>query len=532
MYTDILKTISPREYQQKIYETCKDKNCLVVLPTGMGKTLCALMLSIHRQKAFPGSKCLFLAPTRPLAEQHLAYFKKHLPELFAELTLFTGKIDAEKRKKLWQNSDIIFSTPQCLENDLKNNLYDLSDTALLIIDECHRCLKNYAYTYVVEKYKEQAKQQRILGLTASPGADKKTIEQIAKNLGIEAIEVRTRESEDVSPYIQKLKFEIIKLDFPGELKEIRDLLKELYDKKVEELRNRKLLFQPATKKNILELQKKIMIMITTGNKNFNTFAGASACAQAIKLQYCLELLETQTLSSLQRYIQDLFEQANQNKSRAVKQLIKQPRFNQAYIKLTELIARKIENPKLSKLKEFVEEEFKKSKIKRIIVFSQYRETVTKICKSLNEIPGINARVFVGQLKKGETGLSQKEQQEIIHDFSLGKINILVSTSIGEEGLDIPEVSAVIFYEPIPSAIRQIQRRGRTARLKPGKLIILMNKKTIDEAYYWSAFHKEKKMYQALNGIKEELENENNKNSKEKKSEEKQEENKSGQKTLF
>lgn len=510
----VLKTIQPREYQKRIFETCKGKNCLVVLPTGMGKTLVALMLSIFRLKQFPESRILFLAPTRPLAEQHFSYFKKHLPELFAELTLFTGKIKAEKRKKAWQNAEIIFSTPQCVTNDLKNNLYNLEEVSLLIEDECHRCLKNYDYTYMANKYKQTSKLQKILGLTASPGADKKTIKKISENLGIEAIEIRTRESEDVSPYIQKLKFKIIKLDFPSELGEIRTLLKELHDKKAGELKNRKLLFQPATKKNILELQKKIMMMISTGNKHFNTFAGASACAQAIKLQYCLELLETQTITSLQRYMQDLFQQAEQNKSKAVKQLIKQPNFNQAYAKTTELITRGTENPKLAKLKELVVEEFKKSKIKRLIIFSQYRETVTKICKTLNQIPEINARVFVGQLKKGETGLSQKEQQQIIQDFSLGKINILCSTSIGEEGLDIPEVSAVIFYEPIPSAIRQIQRRGRTARLKPGKLLVLMIKNTIDEAYYWSAFHKEKKMRRAIESIKDELEkNENKKTNK-------------------
>ena len=171
----ILKTIKPREYQQEIYETCKNKNCLVILPTGIGKTLIALMLTINRQKEVPGSKALFLAPTRPLAEQHLSYFKKHLPELFAEMSLFTGKVSAKDRKKIWQTSDIIFSTPQCISNDLKNNLYDLSEVNLLIEDECHRCLKNYAYTLVVKKYKEQSLNQRILGLTASPGAEKSKI---------------------------------------------------------------------------------------------------------------------------------------------------------------------------------------------------------------------------------------------------------------------------------------------------------------------------------------------------------------------
>src|SRR4030042_5147126 len=147
----ILKTIQPREYQQKIYEVCKDKNCLVILPTGTGKTLVALMLAINRLRLYPESKILFLAPTKPLAEQHLSYFNNHLPELFATKELFTGKIEAGKRKKLWQNAEIIFSTPQCVENDLKNNLYNLEKVSLLIEDECHRCIENYAYTYIVEK---------------------------------------------------------------------------------------------------------------------------------------------------------------------------------------------------------------------------------------------------------------------------------------------------------------------------------------------------------------------------------------------
>ena len=124
---EFLKDVSPREYQQKIFESCISKNCLVILPTGLGKTLIALMLTIERMKTFPGEKVVFLAPTKPLVEQHLNYFKIHLPELFAEMILFTGEINAEQRKKLWQNSDIIFSTPQCIANDLKNKLYMIVD---------------------------------------------------------------------------------------------------------------------------------------------------------------------------------------------------------------------------------------------------------------------------------------------------------------------------------------------------------------------------------------------------------------------
>src|SRR3989344_238499 len=121
----MLANVSPRDYQKSIFETAKDNNTLVVLPTGIGKTLIALMLSVERLKKHPTSKILFLAPTRPLVEQHFEYFKKHLPELFAELHLFTGSVNAKKRKELWQTAEIIFSTPQCVANDLKHYLYDL-----------------------------------------------------------------------------------------------------------------------------------------------------------------------------------------------------------------------------------------------------------------------------------------------------------------------------------------------------------------------------------------------------------------------
>jgi len=510
MISKFLRNIDPREYQKTIFETCVNKNCLVVLPTGIGKTLIALMLAIERLEKYPKEKILFLAPTKPLAEQHLNYFKKHLPELFASMELFTGAVASNSRKKIWQTSDIIFSTPQCIANDLRNNLYDLKEVCLLIEDEAHRCVKNYSYTYVAEKYREQAKNPRVLGLTASPGYEKAKIKQIIEKLGIEAVEIRTRDSEDVKEYLQELKFEIVKLDFPKEFDEIKALLKRIYDKKVEELKSRKLLFMPPTKKFLLECQHKIMRSIATGNKHFNLLLGASACAIAIKLSHALELLETQTLSSFMSYLQDLFSQAEQKKSKAVQNLVKSPEFNQAYIKTQELITKKIEHPKLAKLKEIIESELKNNPKMKTIVFAQFRETLLKINRTLNEIPDINARIFVGQAmktnEKGEqTGLSQKEQREIIGEFSLGKINVLCASQIGEEGLDIIEVSNVIFYEPIPSEIRSIQRRGRTARLTKGKLIILMTLKTRDEAYYWSAFNKEKKMHKVINNIKEEFE---------------------------
>ncbi|MBS3093908.1 DEAD/DEAH box helicase [Candidatus Pacearchaeota archaeon] len=503
MSESFLQKIEPRGYQKEIFDICKEKNCLVVLPTGVGKTLIALMLSIYTQEKNPGKKTLFLAPTRPLAEQHACYFEKHLPELFGELVLFTGKTDAEKRKELWQSADIIFSTPQCIQNDMKTGRYNLEEVSLLIIDESHRCLKNYSYTYIAEEYKK-IPIRKVLGLTASPGTDRKTIEQIAKNLGIETIEIRTRESEDVKPYLEELDFKVIRLEFPQEFKEIDAVFKKLYQRKIEELKNRKLLFEPPTKTNVILLQKKLMQQIFSGNKNFNVLSGVSACAQAIKLSHAIELLETQTLSSVSKYIKNMYEQSAQKKSKAVQQIVKNEEFNRANIAISELLAKNIEHPKLLEVKSIIENIIKQYPQNKTIIFSQYRETVVKIAEEVNNIPGIKAKIFIGQAKKLGIGYSQKEQQEIMSEFRVGTINVICATSIAEEGLDIPEVNTVIFYEPIPSAIRKIQRAGRTARLMKGELIILVTNDTLDEIFHYASKSRERKMYKAIENIKKDL----------------------------
>jgi ERCC4-related helicase len=500
--------LSPREYQKTIFETAKKSNTLAVLPTGLGKTLIALLLSIERKSLFPLSKILFLAPTRPLAEQHFETFKSELPELYAQLDLFTGSVQAPKRRKLFQNSEIIFSTPQCISNDIKSGLYNLEDVSLLIIDEAHRCLKNYSYTHVAQSYKSQAENQLILGLTASPGYEKSKIKEICSHLNIDEIELRTRDSPDVKQYLQELEFEKVEVPFPKEFIEIQTLLKRIYNSCVSKLKEKNLLFGPANKITLLKLQANLARRIS--QKDFIAIHGISLTAQAIKISHALELLETQTLTGLNDYLHSLIQQANENKSKAVKTLVKSPEFNAALVSLQHLLAKKIQHPKIDELKTLIENEFQTNKDSKIMIFSQFRETASTISKTLNQIPNVKSKVFVGQSKKTNsksnltTGLSQKEQKAIIQDFRDNKINVLCATSIGEEGLDIPEVSAVIFYEPIPSAIRKIQRAGRTARLSPGKLLILMTKDTRDIAYHYASRAREKHMHKAIDEIKTEL----------------------------
>ncbi|MBU0591193.1 hypothetical protein KKD40_03175, partial [Candidatus Micrarchaeota archaeon] len=138
---------------------------------------------------------------------------------------------------------------------------------------------------------------------------------------------------------------------------------------------------------------------------------------------------------------------------------------------------------------------KELKGKKMIVFVQYRAQIARIETVLNE-NGITAKQFVGK----KDGVTRKIQEETITDFREGKFDVLVASMIGEEGLDIPAVDSVIFYEPVPSEIRSIQRRGRAARLKEGEITILMTKDTRDEYFYYASQNREKRMKKILRGM--------------------------------
>lgn len=496
--------IEPREYQKTIAETCLIKNCLVVLPTGLGKTLIALIVTIGRMKEFPKSKVLMLTPTKPLAEQHEEYFKKNLPELFGDIQLFTGTVKAEERKKIWQTADIIFSTPQCIANDIKNNLYNLTDVSLLIEDEAHRCVKNYDYNYIAKNYLEKAKNPRLIGLTASPGSDQKQIREICKNLSIEEVELRSRESKDVKQYLQELEIEKILVPFPSEFLEIKKLLMILYEGYIQDLKLRNVLFGPDNKISLIQLQKKLGDQVSRGYKHPDSYLAMSSCAQAVKLLHAIELLETQTLQSFQKYLKELYSQASKNQSKGVVKLVKQKEFNVAFAFATSLLENGKEHPKINELIKLVKIEISKNPKSKILIFTQFRDTAHILSKELEKIPEIKSKVFIGQAKKEGMGLNQKEQKKIIDEFRENRTNVLCATCIAEEGLDIPEVSMVVFYEPVSSAIRSIQRRGRTARLTKGKLVMLITEKTKDEFSYYAARAREKKMHTSIETVRNQI----------------------------
>ncbi len=497
-----IKNFKPRLYQETILNTCINNNTLVVLPTGLGKTKVGILTAITRLNQHPNSKILFLTPTKPLANQIYQEFKDSTN--IEEISLFTGAVSPAKRKELYKTSKIIISTPQGIENDIINNSINLNEISLLAIDEAHRTVKDYSYTWIAKQYHKNSTYERIIGLTASPGSELEKINEVCQNLFTNEIELRTEKDEDVKPYIQDINIENIKIDLPAQFQEIKKYLEDAFNQKKAKLKYLGYNLQYTTKKEILKLQFSLQGQIAKGEKDFQVFQAISLVAELLKINHSIEMLETQGLKSLNNYLTPLFEKSSSQKSKAVKNMILDPNIKSAYMKTKLAIENKISHPKKIKLLEIVKEEIKKDPSTKIIVFNQYRDSAKELESELNKIKEVNAKLFVGQTKKNGTGLTQKKQIEIIKDFEQSIYNCIISTSIGEEGLDIPKVDLVIFYEPVPSAIRAIQRRGRTARHSSGKLLVLMAKNTRDEAYHWTAFHKEKRMHNLLNNIKNKI----------------------------
>ena len=504
--------VEKRKYQISIAEEAKKESLMVVLPTGLGKTTVALLVLVDRLRK---GKILFLAPTRPLVEQHSAFLKEVLNLDASLIQTLTGTVLVDKRGKLWNDAKIVISTPQIIENDLLSNRISLSDVALLIFDECHRAAGNYSYVYIAEKYAEQAKEPLVLGMTASPGSDKEKIKEICLSLGVKTVESRTEYDHDVAPYIFKKEFEWRGVDVPVEIKRQKRILDEVLEKRIVELQKlgfvrKKRKGRDISKTELLTLRKLIEAQLAR-QKHVDLYKALSLQAEVLKIKHAIDLIETQGIFALKRYFERLRNEAlSKEGSKAGKRLLKDSQFVEA---MNTVASYEGEHPKLNVVIDILREEIRLNPDTRIIVFTNYRDTAEMIISALHalnsEKEGIRPVKFIGQASKaGDKGLRQKEQVEIITEFKEGVHNVLVATSVAEEGLDIPATDLVLFYEPIPSAIRSIQRKGRTARKKVGKVIVLIAKGTKDEAYYWLSRSKEREMRKRISEMRMmEVENE-------------------------
>ena len=503
-------SIESRLYQQVLAgDVLKKGNTMVVAPTALGKTIVAILVAADRLQKVKNSKVLILSPSKPLAIQHEESFKEFLT---LPCSSITGAVKTDERVKRWEESRIISATPQTVESDLLNGRYDLSSVSLVVFDECHHGVGAYSYVYLASRYVKESNYNLILGLTASPGSDKSKIKEVCENLYIQNIVVKTENDRDVKPYFNPVTIDWVRIKMSEELDKINKYLEKALKIRLKTLKNMGILKTiSVTKVDILKTRGRIQGEIARStNPKKELFHAISILSAVINIQHAQELVETQGVHPFNKYIMRL----RKKKTKASKSLMNDPNFSRAVRLAHEAEKHGWEHPKLRTLAEILKKELgagdgqttlqttryadkQDKKASKIIVFTQFRDTLEMIHDKL-EREGIKSAKFFGQgTKDGEKGLTQKEQKEIIKAFRMGEYDVLISTSVAEEGIDIPAVDLVILYEPVPSEVRMIQRRGRTGRKRTGRVKVLITNGTRDEGYYWSSVRKEDNMKNQL-----------------------------------
>ncbi|MFX1488513.1 MAG: DEAD/DEAH box helicase [Promethearchaeota archaeon] len=520
-------TVLYRQYQKNIVNSCKTKNSLVVLPTGLGKTIIGILLIAHSLKKYPKAKILVLAPTRPLVSQHKASCEKFLDIDLEKIISFTGRVSPEKRILLFKTSKVIISTPQVINNDLMRGRYDLSKVALIIFDEAHKTKGRYSYNLISKEYLNTCSDPLILGLTASPGKNYERIQEICNNLFIENIIFRGYEDEDVKDYIYEIDTYLNLVSLPTDILEISQVWHNLFTKFLRFFIDRKLI-NPYKKyyskldflritsdltlsfryeegyiseeeylDNIFYQDPMIIDMIKENDVDVHTVF--SYCSSCISILHAKDLIETQDTSLFLSFLEKIKFKSEESIMSA-KRIVNSKHYSLVKSIIKNKNLSESVHPKINKIISIITEEMKEFDNKKIIIFTQFREMAEFLKLQLqNEFQKeLRIEKFIGQTSKvNDLGYSQTKQGEILEQFRCGTIDVLIATSVAEEGIDIPNVDAIIFYEPVPSEIRLIQRRGRTGRHAPGRCYILITEDTVDIPFYIVARRKENCMKSVL-----------------------------------
>lgn len=480
-------TTEPRIYQQVIFSECVTNlgNTLVVLPTGLGKTVIMAYLAAYSLRKDPKKQILILTPTRPLVHQIKEMFLEFIGNLTSDMVLeVSGEVSPPKRKLAYPSAKIVIGTPQTIENDLTFNRYDFQRTSLLCIDEVHRATGDYAYVGIAAQA-----QCQIIGFTATPGNNPDKILEVCENLRISKVSVTDTSDLDVRKYISIHTPKVIWIKLPQIYELALKTLQTYQDELIRTLKERipsPLDLKYLGKKEALGIHQHV-VQLMKQNSMYGELLIFSS--NLIRVQHLKELIESQgfpqALNSLQKW-------KRKTSSKALRVFLEDHRILDLEEQMTKQLAI---HPKLQRLIDEISE-ISSLADSRIIIFSNYRDTI----RFLNtELPknDIECGIFIGHSSStDDKGLTQKQQLDVIEQFKRGELKVLLSTSVGEEGLDVGNCDLVVFYDSVPSVVRAIQRRGR-GRKKKSRVIHLVTKGTRDEAMYWAIKRKDKQMKKFL-----------------------------------
>ncbi|OAA54768.1 dead box helicase [Niveomyces insectorum RCEF 264] len=475
-----------RDYQFNIVKNGLFQNTLVALPTGLGKTFIAATVILNFYRWTTDAKMIFVAPTKPLVAQQVeaCFHIAGIPR--SETTLLTGDTSPALREAEWASKRLFFMTPQTLQNDLSKGYADPKSVALLVIDEAHRATGDYAYVKVIGFLRRFTKSFRVLALTATPGSSVEGVQDVIDNLGVSHVEIRTEESLDLRQYVHARDLERCAFDPSVEIKYVQERLSKALKPFCDKLDAQKIWYgrdpMALTAYGLMKAKTDWLAgpgrHVNQGTKYmiFAVFAVLQSVAHSIKLLTYHGVIPF--YHSMAEFRSTTEKDDKPSKYRL--QLVQNPDFQEMMMTVERWLSDDTfeSHPKIGFLREKLNDHFRDrppGSNTRAIVFSEYRDSAEEIVRTLNRSgPNIKAAVFVGQAdSKRSAGMKQKQQIEAIERFRSGEFNVLVATSIGEEGLDIGQVDLILCYDASSSPIRMLQRMGRTGRKRAGHVILLV-----------------------------------------------------------
>tara|TARA_Y100000589_G_scaffold289689_1_gene291939 strand:- start:7218 stop:9032 length:1815 start_codon:yes stop_codon:yes gene_type:complete len=485
--------IEARAYQIAATQACIRCSTLLVMPTGFGKT--AVQWNCIADALDSGvEKIVITAPTVGLVEQQRRMILERLRIDAESVRTYTGSDRPAKRGDIWSEGTIIIATPQVIRNDVDSGLIRLNNVGLLIIDEAHHAKGNHATAQVADRYRSQASEPWLVAATASPGSTQNAIRQLWDRLNVNRIFVAKREDDLLKPYAVDMNIATIRVMLDAKTLALLEPLEAHQFEETDALKRQGFLAPTGhlTAGLIEEAAQRASIAISRNDPR--GYDAARRISDVRRMHMLLDLLKTQGLRSARSYLERADEQLREGERSTSRFLKKQVvhNFRQTVQGMDEC------HPKPAYVRQLVQEHLEKHPNERILIFSEYRDTVDHLVDDLNQVPNAVVDRFIGQSKRGKReGMSQKQQLEQLERFRNGEMNVLVATSVGEEGLDVPSASMVLFYEPVSSAIRTIQRRGRTARERSGSVHVLVANDTRDVHVLHASRNREKRMHSVL-----------------------------------
>jgi ATP-dependent DNA helicase MPH1 len=494
-----------RDYQFNIIKQGLFHNMLVALPTGLGKTFIAATIMLNYFRWTKDAKIVFMAPTKPLVSQQVGacFGIAGIPR--SVTTMLTGEISPALRTEAWEEKRVFFMTPQTLDNDLRTGIADPKKIVLLVIDEAHRATGNYSYVKVVSFIRRFSKSFRILALTATPGSSVEAVQEVIDGLEISKVEIRTENSMDIQQFTHRRKIEQVLLDPSDEIIMAKDLLSKALKPLVDQLCAQNAYWNKdpmsITTFGLIQAQQS-WFKSEAGRRASPGLKGMMHGLFSIlgSIAHGIKLLNFHGIKPFHATMQEFrtgVEERRNKPGKYRKQINDSPHFKKLIDQMEAWMNKEdfMGHPKLTYLCDTILNHLLDAgdgrlaegavpSSTRVIVFSEYRDSAQEICNVLKRHkPMIRPSVFVGQAdSKRSAGMNQTEQLDTISKFKEGKYNVLVATSIGEEGLDIGQVDLIICYDASASPIRMLQRMGRTGRKRAGNIVLLLMRGKEEEAF--------------------------------------------------